>query len=255
LSVPAACLGREVVAVDASRLHAAAVEASAHRNGIASLTVICCAIGAAEGEIAFNENGLWGMVAPGSDKSSAGSQCVPARRADALAMSVGWPSVDLVKMDIEGSEWAAIESLGDLLDGDRAPVLIYESNGMTFEIFDYTIRQLRERLEALRYRTYRVEGPRLIYCPPGELQPEAWLDLVALPPAWQRQLAGEIDSTWATEPMIQRCLEWGTSEHRNVREYLAQAMRSDATYPKDDPRITELRACLGREFPEDVVHV
>jgi FkbM family methyltransferase len=247
LSVPAACLGRTVVAVDASRLHAGAVEASARRNGLASLDVICCAVDATEGEVEFSENGLWGMVAQGA-KASTGTQRIAARRADAIAADAGWSRVDLVKMDVEGSELAAIESLGTLLDGDAAPVLIYESNGMTFEIFGYTIRELRKRLEALHYRTYRVEGPRLVYCHPGELQPEAWLDLVALPPAWQRRLAGEIDSTWAPEAMVQRCLMWGTNEHRNVREYLAQAMGSDATYPRDDARIVELRTGLAREF-------
>lgn len=247
LSVPAACLGRTVVAVDASPLHAGAVEASARRNHLSSLDVICCAIDAAEGEVEFNENGLWGMVAQRGGAST-GTRRIAARRADAIVSDAGWPQVDLVKMDVEGSELAAIDSMGALLHGDIAPVLIYESNGMTFEIFGYTIRELRERLEALRYRTYRVEGSTLVYCPPGELQPEAWLDLVALPPAWQLRLAGEIGSAWAADAMVERCLVWGANEHRNVREYLAQAFCSDATYPRDDERIVDLRARLAQEF-------
>ena len=247
MSVPAAGLGREVIAVDASRLHADVVAASAERNRLSALRVVHCAIDATPGEVAFNENGLWGMIAPAGNAAS-GAQRVVSRRADAVARDAGWTEVAMVKMDVEGSELAAIEGLGGLLDGDRAPVLIYESNGMTFEIFGYTIRVLRERLEALGYRTYRVEGTRLAYCPPGELQPEAWLDVVALPPRWQERAAADIDTAWPQEAMVGRCLAWGTNEHRNVREYLFRALSSDVAYPVADPRIVGLRQELEREF-------
>jgi len=249
LSVPAACLGRNVVAVDASRLHAAAVHATATMNELGNLSVECCAVGAADGEVTFDENGLWGMVVL-DDAVSANTSRVRVRRADAILASAGWSRVDMVKMDVEGSELAAIESLGKYLGGDNAPVIIYESNGMTFEVFGYSIQTMREKLELLGYRTYRVEGSRLVYCPPDELQPEAWLDLVALPAKIRHKCENEIDTVWAQEAVVRRCIEWGSNEHRNVRQYLHAAMFSFAKYPRFDPRIVELRAALLEEFGE-----
>ena len=247
LSVPAASLGREVIAVDASRLHAGAVARSARRNDLTTLKVVCCAVDETEGEVAFRENGLWGMIAQGVQPPD-GAARIASRRGDVIAAEAGWTTVDLVKMDVEGSELAAIRSMGALLAGPGAPVVIYESNGMTFEIFGYTVHALRTHLESLGYRTYRVEGTRLVYCPPGELQPEAWLDVVALPSSWQQRAALDIDPVWSREALVARCIEWGTNEHRNVREYLCHALRGNATYPRDDPRIGELRRALDREF-------
>ena len=118
---------------------------------------------------------------------------------------------------------------------------------MTFELFGYTIEDMRRRLEQLDYITCRFEAGALIYCEPSELQPEAWLDVLALPAAWRRKLAARI-SAWTAEAMVARCLEWGANEHRNVREYLHRALESGARYPRDDGRIAALRAALAREF-------
>lgn len=246
LSVPAAALGRNVLAVDASPLHVASVRLAAERNRLDSLRVEWCAVAEQAGEIAFNENGLWGMVAR-DDGTHAGMLKVPARRADELVKAAGWSRVDLVKMDVEGSELAAIESLGDLLLGPGAPVVIYESNGMTFEIFGYTIADFRRRLERIGYITCRVEKGALVYCPPIELQPEAWLDLVALPPPWQLK-AAPIVPAWPVAEMVRRCVEWGASEHPNVREYLHKAFASRVEFPKEDAQIVELRRVLAAEF-------
>jgi FkbM family methyltransferase len=245
LSVPAAALGRKVLAVDASPLHAEAVRTAARRNILDTLDVEWAAIARSEGELVFQENGLWGMVVQ-SGTGGDGQVRVPARRADALARHRGWPRVDFVKMDVEGSELAALESLGAYLTGDQAPVIVYESNGMTFELFGYSIVDIRTYLEKLDYVTCRLEDGSLVYCAPEELQPEAWLDVVALPPRWRR--TESIAPSWEREPMVVRCVEWGTNEHENVRRYLHHAFASDARYPADDPRIIRLRGDLEAEF-------
>ena len=247
LAIPAAALGRRVIAVDASPLHVESVRLAARRNGLeSSLDVEWCAVDRVAGHVDFDENGLWGMVAR-SPEPAAGRLRVATRRADDIVAAAGWDGVDLVKMDVEGSELAAVDSLGRLLEGPAAPVLIYESNGMTFELFGYTIETMRRRLEQLGSVTCRFEAGALVYCEPSELQPEAWLDVIALPPAWQRRLAARIGA-WSPEAMVARCLEWGTNEHRNVREYLHRALESTARYPRDDERIVSLRAALAREF-------
>jgi FkbM family methyltransferase len=246
-SVPAAALGRRVIAVDASPLHVESVRLAAQRNRFESLLrVEWCAVDRAAGHVDFDENGLWGMVSR-STEPAAGRLRVAPRRADEIVAAAGWDAVDLVKMDVEGSELAAVDSLGALLESPTAPMLIYESNGMTFELFGYTIEDMRRRLEQLGYVTCRFEAGCLVYSDPSELQPEAWLDVIALPPAWQRKLAARI-SAWTPDAMVARCLEWGNNEHRNVREYLHRALESGARFPRDDSRIASLRAALAREF-------
>ena len=245
LSVPAAALGRTVLAVDASPLHVEAVRTSADRNVLDALAVEWCAVAREAGELAFDERGLWGMVAAG-EGAGAGLLRVPAQRADELLRRHGWPRVDFVKMDVEGSELAALDSLGAHLAGQAAPLIVYESNGMTFELFGYSIADMRARLEQLGYVTCRLEEPGLVYCPPEELQPEAWLDVVALPPRWRA--AVPLVPGWDRDAMVRRCVEWGTNEHENVRRYLHAALASGARYPAEDPAIVALRAALDREF-------
>jgi hypothetical protein len=52
-------------------------------------------------------------------------------------------------MDIQGSEQAAIEGLGEIMKGQDEPVVAYESNAMTFEIFGYSIDDIRRRFISL----------------------------------------------------------------------------------------------------------
>jgi len=246
MSVPAAALGRHVLAVDASPLHVEAVRRSAERNQLGTLKIRWCAVARERGEIAFNENGLWGMVWP-PGKAPPDALRVPALPSDALVRDAGWSHIDFVKMDVEGSELAAIEGLAALMTGEKAPVIVYESNGMTFELFGYDIVEVRTRLEELGYVTCRIEHDRLVYCPPLQLQPEAWLDVVALPPRWHR-VEALVTPEWTDDEIVARCMEWGTNEHRNVREYLHKAFDSASEYPRSDARIIALRRDLDREF-------
>jgi FkbM family methyltransferase len=246
MSVPAAALGRNVVSVDASQLHVDAVQASISRNGLSSLRVLHYAIGESDGEVGFIEKGLWGMVAQTSEGSG---QCrVPSRRVSTLVHELGLPRLDMVKMDVEGSELAALKSMGDFLVRPDAPVIIYESNGMTFELFGYSIADIRQFLEEHGYRTFRVEGSRFVYCAPKQLQPEAWLDVIALPASRRLEFTAQIDEVWDKDLFVQRCLEWGGNEHVNVRQYLLKAIRSDVDFPNSDERLMQLVGDLENEF-------
>ena len=248
-SVPAAVLGRAVASLDASRLHVDALRASIARNRLANLLVFWCAVSETDGELEFHENGLWGMVSRGGEDG--GAERVPAKRVDSLLAELAWPRLDLVKMDVEGSELFALRSMSGMLTGPDAPAVIYESNGMTFEIFKYSIFDIRVFLEDHGYQTFRVEGGRFVYCPPEQLQPEAWLDVVALPPHWRTTLREQIVDQWSDTAMTNRCLEWGASEHSNVRKYLRDAMLSaSANYPRDDSRLSDLLSNLNAEFGE-----
>ena len=245
MSVPAAALGRNVLAIDASQTHVELVRASAIHNQLANLKAIRYAISQENGYVNFQEDGPFGRII--SNPSSKQENMVPSKRVDSLLEEFGWESVDLIKIDIEGSELNALKSMEDFLAQSNAPVIIYESNGVTFDLYDYSIPFIRDYLEDLGYKTYRFEKERFIYCPPRQLQPEVCLDAIALPPYWQKKLQHNIDNEWNREAFIQRCLKWGKNEQAIAREYLARAMKSDLDFPKNDPRIIQLEVSLSKE--------
>ncbi len=63
---------------------------------------------------------------------------IPCITVDDLLQQLGWDHVDFVKMDVEGSEVAAIRGMTRLLRREDAPPIFYESNGHTLNFFRLT---------------------------------------------------------------------------------------------------------------------
>jgi FkbM family methyltransferase len=243
LSVPAAALGREVLAVDAAELHVDALREAARHNRLEALHVMHCAVGDEEGWVEFIDAGLWGRVELGGDSRARRVRC---RRVDAILDELGWDSVALVKLDIEGSELRALRSCEALLR-TRPPALVYESNPETFETFGYSAPEMRRYLESIGYRTYRHEGGRFFYCAPDELQPELWVDLVALDAARQATFAEDLRPHWPQADLVARCLLWGGLPYPNVRRYLRRELASRPDLVARIPELQKLRERLSRE--------
>jgi FkbM family methyltransferase len=86
---------------------------------------------------------------------------VPVTTLDAWAGSAGWPRVDLVKMDIEGSEQAALHGMHQLVARNPQMALIVELNPQSLELAGSTpgslVRQLRD-LGFTRISTAAMDG-------------------------------------------------------------------------------------------------
>ncbi|MBN1135178.1 MAG: FkbM family methyltransferase, partial [Anaerolineae bacterium] len=124
---------------------------------------------------------------------------------DGLLAELGEERVDLIKMDVEGSEVAAIRGMSRLLSRADAPLLVYESNGHTLSWFDETPSHLLAVLEEFGYRNYLVKPGRLVPFRAGDLQADMVADYLAAkhlpamlpgwrvaPPPGQRQMAAMI---------------------------------------------------------------
>jgi FkbM family methyltransferase len=197
MALPAAAAGCRVLAVEASGRNAELLGRSAARNGFARMRVVHAAAGAAAGTADFSPHGPWGHVYTEATKMPS----VPTRvvAVDDLLEEAGWPRVDFVKMDIEGSEIAALRGMKKLLSRDDAPVLLYESNSCGLKYYGHTVEQLKAEVQRFGYTNHLVQPDRLLRpVRARDVQPESTVDYLA----WKRQPAGL--GGWRVGPPLSR---------------------------------------------------
>jgi FkbM family methyltransferase len=190
-ALTAAALGCEVLTVEASRHNADLLAASARLNGFGNLHLVNCAVGAATGLVAFCEAGPFGCVANSRVPRPVTSR-VPVLTAETLLAGLGWERLAFVKMDVEGSEVAALAGLRRFLEPARAPAVLFESNEHTLNFFGQTPEALHAAFAAVGYRCYQVGARRLTACSPGDFQGPTTVDYLAvkgplppLPAGWE----------------------------------------------------------------------
>ena len=246
-SLTAAALGRRVIAVDASPKHVDLLRRSVARNGFDTMRVVHTAVGEGRGTVRFHVAGLWGMIAhPGQELPEVRNQPVvevSLVRGDTLLKRLGQTRVDFIKMDIEGSEVAAVRGMKSLLRRDDAPVIVYECNGLTLPEFGFTTGDLLRTLEGFGYQTYRAEEGRFRLFPSSDFQPELYLDLVAMKPRHERLVGREIEPPLGTEELIKRTVEESKKGHEAHRAGIARSLSRAPRKIVDDPRV---QAVAGR---------
>jgi FkbM family methyltransferase len=244
-ALAAAAPGHEVVVVDASARHIDLLRRSVAANGFRRVRVVHAAVGDHNGSLRFHSNGLWGMVAcPGLDGPTEEVRCVTG---DDLLDEVGWDRVDVIKMDIEGSEGKAIDGMTRLLSRDDAPAILYESNGLTLPYYGIGPADVMRRLEAFGYRVYRTEGRFLRPCSSADVHPEAWVDVVALKPRHQARVADRIGPPLTEAEWVRKCVHEGTVAEPVQRAYIARALREAGPALRTDPAIRSLLLALARD--------
>jgi FkbM family methyltransferase len=162
-SLAAAAYGLRVVAVEASPRNAALLRRAAGRQRFGDrLRVVCAAASDRPGSLRFLEAGPYGHVAVSPQEGRTVE--VPAITIDRLVRDLGLGPVAAVKLDIEGSEPAALRGMVELLSRPASPLLVYESNGHTLDLFGHTTADLITALAGLGYSSYAVrpEGLRAI---------------------------------------------------------------------------------------------
>ncbi len=186
-SLPAAARGHRVVAVEASPRNAEFLRASARANGYDKLVVVPVAVSDEPGTVRFRPEGAWGQIA---DAWAPGVVEVPARAVLAILEDLAIERVDLVKLDIEGSELPAIAGMAPLLRGPDAPAIVYESNAHTLRMFDATPEDLIGVFAELGYDNYLIGNGELMPVTSESFQPDTCVDYLAIkgafepPPPW-----------------------------------------------------------------------
>ena len=106
-ALAAAAGGRRVVAVEASAANAALLRASVRANHLFDLRVVTAAAGDAPGTVGFSPDGLRGRVVTPTEGGVA-PEAVPVVTVDELLAELGFVAAAFVKIDVEGSEVAAV---------------------------------------------------------------------------------------------------------------------------------------------------
>ena len=191
-ALAAAANGNRVIAVEASPRNAELLEASARANGLdGAITVVPVAVSNKSGSVRFQQQGPWGQIS--SSRWADDVVDVSARTVTEILADLEVGRVDVVKMDVEGSEIAAIQGMHSLLSADDAPMIVYESNAHTLRMFDATPEQLVEVFAECGYDNYLVGDPELelTRVASGSFQPETIVDYVGvkglpeLSPKWR----------------------------------------------------------------------
>jgi len=247
-SIGAAAMGRNVVAVDASPFHIKLVGHSRDINRLAGVRLFHAAIALTEGVVRFTENGLFGAIDFAGTNTSAVE--VPARGLGTILAQAATGPVRFLKMDIEGAEVDAVLTGLDILRRDR-PVIWYESNGPTLLQAGRSVVELRRLLEAEDYRTYRVEGERWVYAPPDQIQPEAWVDVLALSAADRQLYASRIDETWGAAAVLEKCRVWADLPYPSTRVHLRGEIGTRVFDPAIAGEMAEIAAKLDRLIAAD----
>ena len=137
-----------VVAVEADPQNASVLKSNIARNNLAQIAVVEAAVWSSTGEVTFEQateasNRTQGRVSSGGNGKSIRIS-VPAVRLDDLVYGAGRPAPHLIKMDVEGAEWEALQGAQRLLS-EAKPKLLCEVHDPG------QMQQIREYLEAFSY--------------------------------------------------------------------------------------------------------
>jgi FkbM family methyltransferase len=223
-SLPAAALGAEVLAVDASARHVHLLRMAARRNGFDSLHVIHGTVGDIGRSAALVESGHHGRVRPPEPADSSAAM-IPMTSVDELIERRKWEAVDVIKLDIGGSEPAALRGMHRLHARGLRPAMVVACNGHLLPLLGTSTRELRATIEELGYELLLIDRLRpgtLVEGGADSVQPECVADYLALVSRSQR-----LERDWSIEPpfgreqIVTRLLHAAASEDPVHRGYAA----------------------------------
>ena len=247
-SLPAAALGAHVLAVEASESNATLLKLAAERNGFGSVETVHAAASRRSATVDFKSAGPWGHVTFEIELAE-GQPGTPTTGValDELLQGRSWEHVDLIKIDVEGSEVEALAGLRTCLARQDAPPVIIEANGVALHGYGYAPRDVLDALEQHGYRCYLIDPPpghRIVPVGSDDLQPEAVADYIAFKDLPSRLLPWSIAPPLTRHEVISRVLATCTHEDIYHREYGARLLASAPRWLVEDDSIQELKASL-----------
>lgn len=149
-------MGR-VISIEAMPRHAQSVRRNLGLNGLDNAEVVQVAVGDHHGEVTLGlpPGGNQGMFSVGA--SGGETATVPLRLLDDILQEKGVSSLALIKMDIEGSEMAALQGATKTLRQFK-PAILIELNEPALQRFGTSSIAVRSLIQEFGYRGW-VVGP------------------------------------------------------------------------------------------------
>ena len=250
-AIAAAVLGCRVLAVEASPANVELLRRSAELNGPVDVRVVHAAVSDRAGDVLFRQRGPWGWVVQEEIRGDPNVQRVRSAAVDELLFEHDVLTVDLVKMDIEGSEVAGVSGMTELLAQPQPPVVFYESNGYTLDVFGETCQRLKAAFSQFGFQSYYVDSSRarLVPIEPDDMQPDCVADYLAVKSSaralWFRGRQRTIGA-WPVARRLGRA-EWlgwlrsacGRAASVEERSHLVRELARAPAWARDDPVASE----------------
>jgi FkbM family methyltransferase len=249
-SLAASALGCQVLAVEASPYNASLLRSSSARNGFEHMEVVSAAVSDRCGRLEFVEGGPFGYVA--NPVMQAPRIEVRAVTVDGLLEEVGWERVDFIKMDVEGSEPAAIRGMSRLLAGDDAPYIVYESNGHALSFFGETPDRVMTALQEFGYGNYLVEPGRLVSLGADHVQAACTADHLAAKRPFTAPKEWRFEGPMKKEEIVSRIVAACAHPNEVHRAYTARALAMASKKTLADRRVKHALYSLKKDPDSEV---
>ena len=152
-----------VIAIEAAPSNARALKDNIDLNQLTNATVINVAVGESTGSgtLSLSREGNLGMFTLGNTSGSpAVSYTVEVRRIDDILEENNISSVDLIKIDIEGSEYRALRGAVRTLQTCR-PTILIELSDQALQRNQSSTKAVKELLRSFGYRGWIIK-PRML---------------------------------------------------------------------------------------------
>lgn len=161
ISVPFAQAGWHAIAVEAGSRNVDALRITSKLNNL-DIEVLPYIVHAETGTMYFHQNGPWGFVTNDIVKEK-DAQPLNAFKLDDLERIAGHDvnRIDFVKMDVEGSEPAAVRGGREFFKRYGYPPVFCEANRWTLIMQGESVRSLKEAFAEQGYRPYVIRNGRL----------------------------------------------------------------------------------------------
>ena len=239
-ALAAAARGYEVVCVEASPANVAILKRAVDLNGFGQMRVVHAAASDCDSTVNFLPNGPWGWVVSSDDRSD-GVVAVPSLRLAGVLTRLGWDTVDFVKLDVEGSELAALRGLAPFI-GERLPPIVFECNGHTLAHHGVQPETLTDAFGQLGYHLYSIEDRVLRPAEPAAYQPDCLVDYLATPRLPPQLTQHAIGKPLGHDDLKRRTLRALRSTNKAVRKYSVEALaRAPVWLLQDEAVLAQLR--------------
>lgn len=248
-SLPFAAAGRVTHAFEANPANAALLRESARVNGFTNLAVHEYAVSDHSGLISFHPAGPFGSVAGWHTQ---GKEIMPveAIRLDDWKQEIG--SRIVVKIDIEGSEHAAISGMSRFLADHNYPPLFVESNIHCLAWFGKTPQELKAVIRSMGYEIYVTSlsrwmrwRNRLEIREPFEPQCRILENLLCVWPGDDRVALSVVKPRESNERMAKEILSAAQDGNPTIRESCAVIIRSLPDVMRSHRKIIEAQRVLN----------